>query len=732
MDLSLNFAVDDGAKSRKSKSSRGQAAGVRKQHVKQQQQPAKQGNGASKGLGPSSIDRPISSTAATSLLGRSNHASTSKASKQSVKSSNSSNKSVNGTQKNKKRIDGHAPLSRAETNDDAALDADAEQKRPFISSLFPRFPAGPYEEEADRDNDATTADQPPSSLDPSNAPSIADSFDSMPLPLNMISHLKGKMGLANPTLIQKLAVPFLADENARKRDAILQAQTGSGKTLSYLLPIVSDLLRISDDYSKSGKSLDRSVGTLAIILVPTRELAVQIFEVAMRLLSFPADSASASHRWITPGLLTGGAHRQHEKARLRKGVPLLIATVGRVSLHRHASIGQISRIWVDANLYAVCLLGQPGRLLDHLEATKAFRLAGEAIRKPKNSTRRRGLTDSGDESEDEFDIEDNVPEPRSATLASDDVSSDEDFENRGVSRSYRANMPIDVQEELSLNPHILLRWLVLDEADRLMDMGFEPQIKSIVDILASRLDKRKAALGRALKHLRIRDRQHNQRSRHVELDERRTLLCSATIEGSVERLAGVALKEPLVIKGDNGSALAVASSKSDATGVSTQYAPPTQLSQYFAVVEPKLRFVTLVAVLRQILLAPSLAKTSSQKILVFLSCTDSVDLHWQALSSLTMGGPREDDQSFAKSQSNPSPRKELSIRSESSLLPGTSIYRLHGSLDLPTRLSSLKGYSSASQRRAVMFCTSVAARGLDVQDVTAVIQYDLPTEVSMP
>lgn len=164
-------------------------------------------------------------------------------------------------------------------------------------------------------------------LDASNAPSMADNFDSLPIRPSIVAHLKGKMGLAHPTTIQKLAVPFLCNSSTRRKDAILQAQTGSGKTLSYLIPIIEDLLRISTQITQPGKPVDRSIGTMAIILVPTRELANQIFEVATRLLSFASDNGTNNHRWITPGLLTGGAHRQHEKARLRKGIPLLIATV---------------------------------------------------------------------------------------------------------------------------------------------------------------------------------------------------------------------------------------------------------------------------------------------------------------------------------------------------------------------------------------------------------------------
>lgn len=80
--------------------------------------------------------------------------------------------------------------------------------------------------------------------------------------------------------------------------------------------------------------MERNVGTMAVILVPTRELATQIFDTAQALLDYRSPRVEGgegvtrvSTRWIAPGLLVGGQHRQHEKAKLRKGIPLLIATV---------------------------------------------------------------------------------------------------------------------------------------------------------------------------------------------------------------------------------------------------------------------------------------------------------------------------------------------------------------------------------------------------------------------
>ena len=212
-------------------------------------------------------------------------------------------------------------------NESSSKSDNAGPKQKVISSLFSSLPTASVVKPA-----AVHVPQ-----EPSNAPAIGSSFSSLGLTSQLSDTLESsKFKLLRPTAIQKQSVPTLLIPNS-ERDHIIQAQTGSGKTLAYLLPIVQDLLSLSIQFAKEGKPLDRSVGTLAIITVPTRELANQIYQVAQNLLSFSSarkkDEETGeteerySHRWLTPGLLSGGMDRNHEKAKLRKGVPLLIATV---------------------------------------------------------------------------------------------------------------------------------------------------------------------------------------------------------------------------------------------------------------------------------------------------------------------------------------------------------------------------------------------------------------------
>jgi len=472
---------------------------------------------------------------------------------------------------------------------------------------------------------------------PSNAPLDSSTFEGLGLDPLLVQHLTTKMGIEKPTSIQRTALPVLLPEHdpsgGPSRDVFIQSQTGSGKTFSFLLPIIQDLLPLS-----SLSYIDRSIGTLAIIIAPTRELASQISEVLETLLKLrlrPVDdagddsSAPRLTRWLVSGLLIGGSTRTHEKAKLRKGLPILVAT--------------------------------PGRLLDHLQKTSSFN-AGKC------------------------------------------------------------------------------RWLVLDEADRLMELGFEDTIKGIIQGLDGR---RKLAI------------QAMEEGKSAEVGgwdwerQRRTVLCSATIREDVQKLAGTALKNPIVIKALESNTPHAISKQDDATSKSTapssiNLTPPSQLSQKYITVPLKLRLVTLVSLLRSIL---SQGHGGTTKIIVFLSCTDSVDFHWNLFGSVSMGGDSaesgessssDDEDDGEEVEEGEGGRKTKSnegrIAVTSPLLPSTSIYRLHGSMPQLTRLASIKGFSSTkskdkkSSSSAILLCTSVASRGLDLPFVRAVVQYDLPTE----
>ncbi|KAL3905905.1 MAG: hypothetical protein SGILL_009489 [Bacillariaceae sp.] len=154
------------------------------------------------------------------------------------------------------------------------------------------------------------------------------SFDSLPLTETTLKSIKD-MGYDKMTKIQAKSIPPLL----AGKDLIGAAQTGSGKTLAFLVPII-ELLRKAKFQTRNG--------TGAMILSPTRELAMQIYGVCKELLG-------ESSR-MTYGLIMGGANRKTEAERLRKGVNIIIATPGRLLDHLKNSPGFIVR-----NLLVFCM-----------------------------------------------------------------------------------------------------------------------------------------------------------------------------------------------------------------------------------------------------------------------------------------------------------------------------------------------------------------------------------------
>lgn len=105
-------------------------------------------------------------------------------------------------------------------------------------------------------------------------------FESFQLDSRLLQAIKGA-GFTHPTLIQSHAIPLALQQ---KRDIIAKAATGSGKTLSYLIPVIQTIL----DYKKNEPSanLHNESNTLGIILVPTRELAQQVFNVLEKMIVY--------------------------------------------------------------------------------------------------------------------------------------------------------------------------------------------------------------------------------------------------------------------------------------------------------------------------------------------------------------------------------------------------------------------------------------------------------------
>ena len=145
------------------------------------------------------------------------------------------------------------------------------------------------------------------------------------------------MGYVTATPVQEQVIPYILDG----KDIIAAAQTGTGKTAAFLLPVIEKLLTQPHDAHKIN----------AMIIVPTRELAVQITQI-LEGITYYTDVSFIS---VYGG--TGGALFANEKKALSSGVDIVICTPGRMI--SHLNMGYVK---LDALRYLI--LDEADRMLD--------------------------------------------------------------------------------------------------------------------------------------------------------------------------------------------------------------------------------------------------------------------------------------------------------------------------------------------------------------------------------
>ncbi|XP_074495856.1 ATP-dependent DNA helicase DDX31 [Sebastes fasciatus] len=365
----------------------------------------------------------------------------------------------------------------------------------------------------------------------------SDSFSDLDLHPHLVATLNKVLNVTTVTSVQKQTIPVLLSG----RDAVVRSQTGSGKTLSYAVPIVQSLQAVQ-------QKISRSDGPLAVIIVPTRELAQQTFQIFQKLLK--------PFTWIVPGVLMGGEKRKAEKARLRKGINILVST--------------------------------PGRLVDHIRNTLSIAFSA-------------------------------------------------------------------------------VRWLVLDEADRTLDLGFEKDLTVILNSL------------------------------NGTGPTRQNVLLSATLTHGVTRLADVCLDDPVTIHVSGPVSSDLTTSDPGTASQSESFALPEALQQYVVVVPSKVRLVCLAA-----FILDKCKFCQNNKLIVFTSSCEAVEfLH--SLFTSVLSGP-----AAAAAQT-----------------PRLSFLRLHGNMKQEERSDVFQKFSVSPG--GVLLCTDVAARGLDLRQVTWILQYTPPT-----
>ena len=147
------------------------------------------------------------------------------------------------------------------------------------------------------------------------------------------------VGYDTPTPIQKQAIPAVMLGG----DLLAGAQTGTGKTAGFVLPMLHRLMAAPAVRDAKGRSPVR-----ALILTPTRELAAQV-EESVRVYG--------KHAKLTSMVMFGGVGMQPQIDKLRRGVDILVATPGRLLDHHQQGTLDISRI-------EIFVLDEADRMLD--------------------------------------------------------------------------------------------------------------------------------------------------------------------------------------------------------------------------------------------------------------------------------------------------------------------------------------------------------------------------------
>jgi ATP-dependent RNA helicase RhlE len=144
-------------------------------------------------------------------------------------------------------------------------------------------------------------------------------------------------GYTEPTPIQEQSIPHIL----RGKDLLGCAQTGTGKTAAFAIPILQNLMlqQKEDAYGH---------GIKALILTPTRELAIQIDE------SF---EAYGKHLGLRHAVIFGGVSQYHQTNELRRGVDILIATPGRL-------LDLIAQKLISLKTIKMFVLDEADRMLD--------------------------------------------------------------------------------------------------------------------------------------------------------------------------------------------------------------------------------------------------------------------------------------------------------------------------------------------------------------------------------
>ncbi len=163
------------------------------------------------------------------------------------------------------------------------------------------------------------------------------SFDRLGLMPELLRAV-AQQGYTQPTQVQRQAIPLILDG----RDVLAGAQTGTGKTAAFVLPVLQRLSQSSGDGSRGRRAVR------ALVLTPTRELCLQV-EESVRTYG--------RQRPVSSTAIYGGVDYDRQVRRLLQGAQVVVATPGRLLDH-------IRQRTVDLSRVEVLVLDEADRMLD--------------------------------------------------------------------------------------------------------------------------------------------------------------------------------------------------------------------------------------------------------------------------------------------------------------------------------------------------------------------------------
>lgn len=413
------------------------------------------------------------------------------------------------------------------------------------------------------DGHSVTASGPPfASLQPPLSPWILD-------------HLNAS-SFHRSTPVQASTIPILSKKT---KDVIVEAVTGSGKTLAYLIPLLEIIGRqeVSDEEDKDARiaAIQRDDGIRAVILLPTRELAIQVYAVLQNLLETAPDLVTAS---VRPQLVVGGGKTHHHTHNQQEG-----EEDDGVGTGANTPQQDFARMRKDRSNV---LIGTPGRMQE---------LLGKSITRSKAKA---------------------------------------------------------------------LDLLVLDEADRLLDLGFMPSLTSILATLPK---------------------------------QRRTALFSATMSDALNQLVSLGLRNPVRITVKVEAKAGKAAASHDAR-------IPSSLQNFFLVSPRHAKVSQLVK-----LLQAEPTQYNTRKIVVFFATCRQVEYFYKVLSEL------QDVRNC----------RFFSLHGKQNPTRRGAVFRSFVDDQITDAAASS---STTFAPASVLLCTDVASRGLDLPDLDLVIQFDPPLD----